>query len=364
MTWIRPHDLNAQFQPDGRLMVRSISTGVGALLPSWVASILAYCSEPRSKSDIANALGPRALQVLDQLVEIGLLLPPDHELQEVMFSNFAGVPVHRRMLDDEVRLDAYRRAIEATVKPGDVVIDAGSGTGILALYAAKAGARKVYAIEQSDFADWIPVMASKNGFGAIIELVRGNFGSVQLPEQADVLVTETFGAWALAEGAASELDLCIQRNLKPEGKLIPSHIQFYAFGLTERPAILLEPFRMRADGIDLSPMRDEAYLRSENLWLEGEHKPQQIARLRLQDNELNGQIALEEDAQALALHFTLELAPAVHLPTGPHDPKTHWKQTVIACELAAGTHPITAAPSPEDKRTLLVDLDGKSYRVR
>ena len=103
MTWIRPRDLSANFQPDGRLMVRSISTGVGALLPSWVASILAYCSEPRSKSDIANALGPRALQVLDQLIEIGLLLPPDHEVQEVMFSNFAGVPVHRRMLSDQVR---------------------------------------------------------------------------------------------------------------------------------------------------------------------------------------------------------------------------------------------------------------------
>ena len=188
-------DLSANFQPDGRLMVRSISTGVGALLPSWVASILAYCSEPRSKSDIANALGPRALQVLDQLIEIGLLLPPDHDVQEVMFSNFAGVPVHRRMLSDQVRLDAYRRAIEETVRPGDVVVDAGSGTGILALYAAKAGARKVYAIEQSDFADWSPVMAKHNGFGDVIQLVRGNFGEVELPEPADVLVTGTFGAW-------------------------------------------------------------------------------------------------------------------------------------------------------------------------
>ena len=42
------------------------------------------------QSDIANALGPRALQVLDQLIEIGLLLPPDHSVQEVMFSNLQG----------------------------------------------------------------------------------------------------------------------------------------------------------------------------------------------------------------------------------------------------------------------------------
>ena len=364
MTWIRPRDLSANFQPDGRMMVRSISTGVGALLPSWVAGILAYCSEPRSKSDIADALGPRAIQVLDQLIEIGLLRSPEEQENEVMFNNFAGVPVHRRMLDDEIRLDAYRRAIEATVKPGDVVIDAGSGTGILALYAAKAGARKVYAIEQSDFAEWIPVMAEHNGVGEIVELIRGNFGAVQLSEKADVLVTETFGAWALAEGAASELDLCIQRNLKAEASLIPSHIQLHAFGLAERPNLLLEPFRVRDDGIDLSPMRDEAYLRSENIWLEGTHHPQQIARLRLQENQLSGHIELDSPAQALALHFTLELAPSVHLPTGPHDPKTHWKQTVIACDLPSGAHPITAAPSPEDKRTLLVELGNKSYRVR
>ena len=345
-------------------MVRSISTGVGALLPSWVASILAYCSEPRSKSDIANALGPRALQVLDQLIEIGLLLPPDHEVQEVMFSNFAGVPVHRRMLSDQVRLDAYRRAIEETVQPGDVVVDAGSGTGILALYAAKAGARKVYAIEQSDFADWIPVMAEHNGFGDVIQLVRGNFGEVELPEPADVLVTETFGAWALAEGAASELDRCIQRNLKADGKLIPSHIQMHAFGLSNRPEILLSPFDQRSDGIDLSPMKEEAYLRSENLWLEGDHQSQLITRLRLQDNQVNGALNIAVPAQAVALHFTLELSPEVHLPTGPQDPKTHWKQTVIACDLSPGEYPMTAMPSPEDPRTLLVEIDGKSYRVR
>ena len=65
-------------------------------------------------------------------------------------------------------------------------------------------------------------MAEHNGFGDVIQLVRGNFGEVELPEPADVLVTETFGAWALAEGAASELDRCIQRNLKTDGKSFPA----------------------------------------------------------------------------------------------------------------------------------------------
>jgi SAM-dependent methyltransferase len=345
-------------------MVRSISTGVGALLPSWVASILAFCSEPRNKSDIANTLGPRALQVLDQLIEIGLLMPPDQQEKEVMFSNFAGVPVHRRMLSDEVRLSAYRQAIQDVVKPGDVVIDAGSGTGILALYAAKAGAAKVYAIENSDFADWIPIMAAQNGMADVIELVRGNFGSVQLSEKADVLITETFGAWALAEGAAADLENCIRHNLKPDAKLIPNHVQLYAFGLQNRPDILLSPFQRRHDGIDLTPMRGEAFLRSENLHVEHNDASQLITRLKLNENKVDGLLNLHDTTKAIGLHFTLELAPNVFLPTGPNDEKTHWKQTVIACDLEAGEYKINAYPSPEDKRTLLVEINGNSYRVR
>ena len=54
-----------------------------------------------------------------------------------------------KMLNDRARTDAFIRAIEATVRPGDVVVDLGTGTGVLALAAARAGARRVYAIEAS-----------------------------------------------------------------------------------------------------------------------------------------------------------------------------------------------------------------------
>jgi hypothetical protein len=364
MKWIRPKDLSAVFQPDGRLLVRSISTGIGALLPSWVASILAFCSEAKSPNEIAETLGPRALQVLDQLVEIGLLLDPASEQNEVMFSNFASVPVHRKMLMDEVRLSSYKRAIEATVRPGDVVIDAGSGTGVLAVYAALAGAKHVYAIEQSDFADWIPVIAKQNGVLEKVTLVRGNFGTVNLPEKADVLITETFGAWALAEGAATELAQCIDTNLKDNARLIPSHIQFHITPLQKCPKILLHPFRLREDGLDLSPMQNEAYLRSENMLIKPTLPSKMVARLALRENNFSTGITLEQDIEALGLHFTLELTPDIFLPTGPKDPPTHWKQTVIASTLSAGEHTIAAHPSSEDRRTLLLELDNHSYRVR
>jgi hypothetical protein len=92
-----------------------------------------------------------------------------------------------------------------------VVVDAGSGTGVLAVMAALCGARKVYAIERSDFASAIPSVARDSGVA--VEVVRADFGTVVLPEKATVLVTETFGHWALGEGMMPDLQACAATNL-------------------------------------------------------------------------------------------------------------------------------------------------------
>jgi len=110
------------------------------------------------------------------------------------------------MMSDNIRLDSFRRAIFDTVAEGDVVVDLGSGVGILAFFAAQAGAEKVYAIEELDVA-LAQKLAQKNGLDNIT-FIRGNSAEIKLPEKADVLVSETLGSFAIDENTLILPYLC------------------------------------------------------------------------------------------------------------------------------------------------------------
>src|SRR3546814_9983036 len=88
-------------------------------------------------------------------------------------ANFSGLAEHEEMLSDSVRVDAYHRAISRNVGPGDVVLDLGTGTGLLAFLASRAGARTVYAVEHSDFIEVAREIARLNGI-TNVELVQAN----------------------------------------------------------------------------------------------------------------------------------------------------------------------------------------------
>ena len=108
---------------------------------------------------------------------------------------------HLGMLSDHERMRAYHDAIRLNPShfKDKVVLDVGTGTGVLAIWAAQAGARRVFAVEGTSVALHAETMAKAHGFGGVIEVLRGRMEDVQLPEPVDVIVSEWMGYFLLRE---------------------------------------------------------------------------------------------------------------------------------------------------------------------
>ncbi len=135
------------------------------------------------------------------------------------FYGFLGI--HRTMLRDEVRNQVFRQAIRDTVRPGDVVLDLGAGTGILSLFAAQAGAARVYAVERSPIARFAETLIRQNGFQDHIEVIEGDIRQIRLPSKVDVIVSEWLGAFGVDENMLAPLLLARDRWLLPGGRMVP-----------------------------------------------------------------------------------------------------------------------------------------------
>ncbi|MGE0103366.1 MAG: 50S ribosomal protein L11 methyltransferase [Blastocatellales bacterium] len=143
---------------------------------------------------------------------------------------FSKSEVPSMCLRDAERTEAFGRAIRRVVKPGDVVLDAGAGSGILSFFAAAAGARKVYAVEyDSGLADLLCRNIALNGFNEVIEVVRGDIREVKLPVQADVLIAELIETWLLDELQIPAMNaLRANRAIGAKTKIIPEYYEAFA----------------------------------------------------------------------------------------------------------------------------------------
>jgi SAM-dependent methyltransferase len=159
------------------------------------------------------------------------------------------------MIVDAVRTGPYRQAIEAAVKPGSVVIDLGCGPGYFALMACCAGARKVYAIDLAEIAQFGRHLASANNFSGRIEFLQGDSRQIQLPERADVIVSDIRGALPFYSHSMVSLEDARQRFLAEGGVLIPERDTLYA-AIVEAEKLYSDvtaPWCGPANGLDLSP---------------------------------------------------------------------------------------------------------------
>lgn len=167
------------------------------------------------------------------------------------------IDYHRSMIADEVRTSAYRAAITSVVKEGDVVLDIGTGSGILSLFACEAGAARVFSIEAGPMAGVAQLAARHLGCADRIRVLRAHSTNVELPQRANVLVTETMGSLGFDEGMLGFVLDARERLLTEDARIVP-----------QRVALAIAPVEMPVEyekyiawwsaphfGFDLAPLR-------------------------------------------------------------------------------------------------------------
>ncbi|KAF2036461.1 S-adenosyl-L-methionine-dependent methyltransferase [Setomelanomma holmii] len=183
---------------------------------------------------------------------------------EDYFESYKGNSIHREMIEDHVRTEGYRDFIEknADVFAGKTVLDVGCGTGILSLFCARAGAKKVFAVDNSGIALRAKEIVAKNGYQDRIEVIQGrveDFNTARLvgKEKVDIIISEWMGYGLLFEGMLDSVLRARDMYLKPDGILVPSHCNIRLAPIADQEWIAQstsEKFWRDVYGFDFSPM--------------------------------------------------------------------------------------------------------------
>ena len=160
---------------------------------------------------------------------------------------------HRHYLSDELRTALYRKAIREVVRPGDVVMDLGAGSGILGLLACEAGASRIYAVEAGGMLQVARESARANGFGNRFVGIQGFSTRIDLPEKVDVIVADQVGYFGFEAGLFESFRDATRRFLKPGGRTIPLSVTLQAAAVSCREGLELVKFwRTNPAGFDFS----------------------------------------------------------------------------------------------------------------
>lgn len=169
-----------------------------------------------------------------------------------------GIYMHRQLLSEKLRLQFYKKIIDETVQ-NKTVIDLGTGSGILAMLAAKAGAAHVYALEVNEFMyELAKKHVRQNKLQNQITVIHFKTGRATLKQipKVDVIVQEIFGKDPLQENVAEAL-----RQMKPFAHsrtvFLPESFT-YAFRPI-RPSAIIK-LRYRFDGLRFEELESVAGL--------------------------------------------------------------------------------------------------------
>jgi tetratricopeptide (TPR) repeat protein len=302
-----------------------------------------------------NAL--RELERLDDACDayqMALAFDPNHTgaLRNLRRLSAAGIPSwHFHMLADTARNAAFGAAIARIVRPGDHVLDIGTGSGLLAMMAARAGAAKVTACEASkNIAEVAKTIVAQNGYDDVVEVYGMHSGLLKigthLPQKVDVIVTEILDAALLGEFMLPSIRAALQTLAKPGARVVPAAATVCA-QLVHLPNHLSQGKLVNVEGFDLREFeRFRIPYEYEVIHLEPTMPHYRSAVIDIKQLDFQTlDFAVDEDrpelftvefpnltagtVNGLALWFRLQLDAEIELSSGPGGELRHWGQAVF-----------------------------------
>jgi len=265
---------------------------------------------------------------------------------EYYFKTYGELAVHRQMVSDRWRTGAFARAITEVVQKGDVVLDVGTGTGILAMLAARAGAKRVYAVDQSDIAKSAASLVKANGLEEVVRVVQGPAGEIQIEEPVDVLVSEWLGNFAFVEAMLDDVLAARDAHLAKGGRMLPSRVEAMLAPIDD-PVLFVHDgpgfWRDPVQGLDFSQLEAKELAQGRAVQLQVAPAAllsagRALASLDLatarvdsqwQSGRLEFPVRRDGVLNGFVGWFEAQLSPSELLDTGPSKPETHWSQTYL-----------------------------------
>merc|ERR1711992_428323 len=294
---------------------------------------------------VENGNGTEALKADKKLED---LKSEEMTSKDYYFDSYAHFGIHEEMLKDEVRTLTYRNSMyhNKHLFKNKIVLDVGCGTGILSMFAAKAGAKAVYGVDMSGIVEQAREIVKRNGFEDKVTLIRGKIEEIVLPvPKVDIIISEWMGYCLFYESMLDSVLFARDKWLADDGLMFPDRATLYITAIEDRQ-YKDDKINWWDDvyGFDMSCIKKVALQEPlvdvvdrnqvvTNSCLLKEIDIQTCTKDDIPfESPFNLQIKRNDYAQALVTFFNIEFTKChkrVGFSTAPEAPYTHWKQTVF-----------------------------------
>ncbi|KAK7503309.1 hypothetical protein BaRGS_00005574 [Batillaria attramentaria] len=312
-------------------------------LKTMKAGVHKFMTEPAEPTTSCGAAGAAPVNAIKRLTV---------EEDEAYFSSYADYGIHGDMLKDRVRTESYRDCMykNPEVFRGKVVLDVGCGTGILSMFAARAGASQVFAVDQAEIIYQAMGIIRENNLEDKITFIKGRLEDVTLPvEKVDIIMSEWMGYFLLFESMLDTVVVARDQFLAPGGKVYPDKCSVWLVGVADselwQQAV---GFWDDVYGFSMSCMKSGAVedahvevVQADKVITEPcKVKDLDLNTCQLTDLEFTSNFTLrccgDGELTSIVGYFNIGFEAGcsrqVHFSTSPSDPPTHWKQTVFHLE--------------------------------